>query len=84
MVEATVERKEEIEHNGDVVETFVVVYRDDAGAGVTVTQRPLGQMWVAADGTVLKQRVWISNITIDFLRQADTSRLDSLAPYFDN
>jgi len=84
MVEATVERKEEIEHHGDAVETFVVVYRDDAGAGVTVTQRPLGQMWVAADGTVLKQRVWISSITIDFLRQDDTSRLDSLAPYFDD
>ena len=72
---AKVEKSDFIEWNGDVVETYVVVYQDEAGSGIGSARAPIGRTWVQPDGTVLRQEVMLSNLrfTFDRLPPGDTA-----------
>lgn len=56
LVESLVEKRETIQWSGGDVETFVVVYRNDAGSA-NLSRKPLGTAWVRDDGMVLRQEV---------------------------
>lgn len=70
LIEASVEQEELLEWNGRVVKARKVVYRRDAGSGLSSTRRPMSEIWVARDGTVLRQDLWLANVRIQFLRAA--------------
>ena len=57
ILQATVEGSEPILWDGQTEEVWLVVYRNDAGAGLRNNESPRGQLWVRRDGTVLKQEV---------------------------
>jgi hypothetical protein len=65
---ANVERSEYLEWNGELMETFVVVYRDEAGSGLKSAGAPIGRTWAQPDGTVLRQEVKFSSLKIIFER----------------
>lgn len=67
---AKVEKSEFIEWNGELVETLVVVYQDEAGSGIGSARQPIGRTWVQPDGLVLKQEVLLSNLRFTFVRLA--------------
>lgn len=61
LIEGRVEELTQLEWQGEEVEAFLVVYRDDPGAGVTATREPLSRMWVRRDGLVLRQEIAIGS-----------------------
>lgn len=65
---AKVEKSEFIEWNGEVVETYVVVYQDEAGSGIGTARTPIGRTWVQPGGEVLRQEVMLSNLRFTFER----------------
>jgi hypothetical protein len=68
---ARVESSAYLEWNGELVETFVVVYRDDAGSGLKSAGAPIGRTWVEPNGNVLRQEVKFSSLKIIFERLPD-------------
>ncbi len=74
---AKVEKAEFLEWNGEVVETFVVVYQDEAGSGIGTARKPIGRTWVQPDGTVLKQEVMLSNLRFTFVRLSPDESTDA-------
>jgi hypothetical protein len=71
IVQATVEGTAPIVWDGQLVETQVVVYRNDPGAGTIRSRQLRGRLWVRRDGTVLKQQVTLFNCTMEFVRLPD-------------
>jgi len=71
IIEAKVERAEPFLWCGKTVPTFVVVYREDAGAAVSVSREPIGRLWVAEDGEVLKQELHYASLKFTFVRRPD-------------
>jgi hypothetical protein len=71
MVQATVERNEIFVWNNHSLRAFQVVYRDDAGSGITIAREPIGKMWVREDGVVLQQEARIANMHFRFVRLPD-------------
>lgn len=65
---ARVKKSEFIEHGGELIETLVVTYHDEAGSGIGSARTPIGRTWVQPDGTVLRQQVQISNLKLTFHR----------------
>ena len=65
---ARVEKSEFFDWEGELVETYVVVYRDEAGTGINSARKPIGRTWVQPDGTVLRQEVMLSNLRFTFDR----------------
>ncbi len=63
---------------GRTVDTFLVVYRTDAGAAVGSAGGPRGKLWVRHDGMVLKQQMMIFRSTLTFLRMGE-QEAESLA-----
>lgn len=61
ILQAAVEAREAIMWSGRLVHAWVVVYRDDPGRRVNGKQRVRGRLWVAADGTVLRQEATLAN-----------------------
>ena len=53
---------------GQETRVFQVVYRREAGSGISAAQEPVGRMWVRRDGTVLKQEVRVANLRLTFHR----------------
>lgn len=76
---ARVEKSEFIEHGGELVEVFVVVYHDEAGSGLGSTRAPIGRTWVEPGGDVLRQEVMLSNLRLRFERLAADDRRDAVA-----
>ncbi|MHC4398340.1 MAG: hypothetical protein ACYTG0_01530 [Planctomycetota bacterium] len=68
ILQATVERNETIYWNGEMVDAWVVVYRDDPGAGTASARSPRGTLWVRRDGTVLKQKATLLGAEVTFQR----------------
>jgi hypothetical protein len=68
VLQATVEGSKTILWDGRLVETWLVVYRGDPGAGSVNARTPRGRLWVRDDGTVLKQEVMLFDATMTFVR----------------
>lgn len=77
ILEATVERTEPIAWNGQIVKTSVVVYRDDPGAE-SASRLARARAWVARDGEVLKQEVFLLGVKLLFVRLPPGQTLESL------
>ena len=71
ILEAKVERQEAFIWNGEALRAFQVVYRDDAGSGITIARQPIGEMWVREDGVVLQQEARVANMQFRFVRLPD-------------
>lgn len=71
MVQARVEREDLFTWNGQPERVFHVVYRDDAGSGITIAREPIGRLWVRPDGTVLQQEARLANLYFRFIRRPD-------------
>jgi hypothetical protein len=71
MVEARVERREVFLWNGQSLKAFQVVYRDDAGSGISIARQPIGKLWVRDDGEVLEQETRLANLNFRFVRLGD-------------
>lgn len=71
MLQAKVEGKEIFIWNHRSLSAYHVVYRDDAGSGITITREPIGKMWVSEDGVVLQQDARIANLHFRFIRLPD-------------
>jgi hypothetical protein len=83
ILQATVERTENIVWNGEPVSARLVVYRSDAGSGLLAARKPRGKLWVRSDGLVLKQQVTALNSDLTFVRlPANEAR--SLAEFLDS
>jgi hypothetical protein len=70
-LQATVEGTEPIIWGGEMIDAWVVVYRDDPGSGTAGARAPRGKLWVRPDGTVLKQQVTLFDSTMTFVRLSD-------------
>ena len=68
VVKADVEGEDVITWNGRSVRTLRVVYRSDAGSGISATRMPFSTWWVRSDGTVLKQEVTLASLRFSFVR----------------
>lgn len=68
ILHARVEQEDFVFWNGDVVATWLVVYRSDEGAGRAATKHSHGRVWVAHDGTVLIQELQVLNSWLRFVR----------------
>lgn len=68
--QATVEGSVPIVWDGRMVDTWLVVYRSDPGAGTASSRSPRRRLWVGKDGTVLKQEVRLFDSTMTLTRMA--------------
>ncbi len=68
IIEARVERETGLLYAGSSTPVYLVVYRREAGSGISAAQEPTGRMWVRRDGTVLKQEVRVANLHLTFHR----------------
>jgi hypothetical protein len=68
ILQATVERTEDIHWNGNTVEAHLVVYRTDPGAGLMTVGETRGRLWVRADGLVMRQEITVMNTKLLFTR----------------
>ena len=71
IVQAKVERNEVYVWNNQSLRAFQVVYRDDAGSGITLAREPIGKMWVREDGEVLQQDARLANMHFRCIRLPD-------------
>ena len=77
-MEAQVERSEMLSWAEQVEPVFVVSFRDTSGSSLTAASEPNSWLWVRKDGTVLKQRMRLGNVTIDFLRSESEEKSGDL------
>jgi hypothetical protein len=70
VLHAKVEDRESVVIGDQPVLTNVVVYRSDSGSILAGAQTPRGKLWVADDGTVLKQTTRLFGSQLTFLRAA--------------
>jgi hypothetical protein len=68
---AKVEGREWITWDNQILDTWLVVYRDDPGRGFKNSQTPRVKLWVADDGRVLQQQTDIFNSSMTFIRMTD-------------
>ncbi len=68
---AAVDSRVPLTWDGHTEETFLVVYRADAGAAVGHAGDAKGKLWVRPDGTVLKQQVAVFRSSVTFLRMGE-------------
>lgn len=71
VLHAAVEAKTPITWNGDLVDTWLVVYRSDPGSALASAGSERGKLWVRSDGAVLKQQVTVLRSTLTFIRTTD-------------
>lgn len=71
VLQATVEKSELISWGGEVIDCWVVTYRNDPGAGLGGQTPPRGGVWVRHDGTVLKQDMRLFDSTLTSVRLTD-------------
>ncbi len=80
ILQATVERNEPIAWNGQILRTAVVVYRDDSGADSS-SHLARARVWVAPDGNVLRQEVFLLGVKLLFVRLPPGQAIESLPPH---
>ena len=68
LIEAKVEQEELLEWKGQMIRARKVAFRRDAGSGISSTRKPIAQMWVHRDGTVVRQDLWLAGVKIQFVR----------------
>jgi hypothetical protein len=68
ILQAKVEYQEPLAWNGAVINTLVVVYRNDPGAERNGSRMTRGKAWVREDGVVLKQEVQLMGSRLVFTR----------------
>jgi hypothetical protein len=68
---AKVEGRELITWNEQIIDTWLVVYRNDPGQSFRNNQSPQDKLWVADDGRVLKQEAVIFDSTMTVTRMTD-------------
>jgi len=75
LVESSVEKRETITWHDQEVETFLVVYRYDAGSG-SASRTAVGKAWVRDDGLVVRQELPIGNAAVRFERTDDARAVE--------
>jgi hypothetical protein len=75
LVQAEVVEEESIIHNGSPVRVKQIDYRTLLAAGVSEDDRLRAVLWVADDGTVLRQDVYLMNVKLRFERLEDEKAL---------
>ena len=68
LIQANVEREELLEWNGQMVRTRKVAFSRDSGSGISSTRKPVAELWVQRDGTVLRQDVMLASVKVQFVR----------------
>lgn len=68
ILRAEVEPLRLIEHDGEMVAVWLVVYRADGDGRSRQSQTPRGQVWVRRDGMVLKQEMTLYSHRLAFVR----------------
>ncbi|MCS7237640.1 MAG: hypothetical protein NZ899_05140 [Thermoguttaceae bacterium] len=68
ILEARVERLDQIAWGGRINPVWVVVYRSEPGKGASRAAVPRGRLWVRPDGTVLKQEAQVFDARLTFVR----------------
>jgi hypothetical protein len=69
VMQAKVERRETIVHQGIEVPCWLVLYRSDSGARSAVSRKPSSKLWVKLDGEVLQQESNLKdNIRLSFTK----------------
>lgn len=81
ILEAHVVRSEPIIWNGEALAALVVVYQTDSGAGLRSDNEPLGKLWVAPDGRVVKQEINLFGSPLAFHRLSDVSTRNILRQF---
>ncbi len=70
MMEATVERRDAFDWNGESVVANVVAIRREASGSLTAGRQPIGYVWSLKDGTVVRQESMIGSMEVVFDRIA--------------
>ncbi len=68
---AKVEGRELLSWDKQILDVWLVVYRNDPGQGFRNSQSPRDKLWVAEDGRVLKQQTNIFDSIMTFTRMTD-------------
>jgi len=68
VLQVTVEGREPVVWEGRPVSAWLVVYRSDPGSHVGPGDRTRARLWVAANGTVLKQEIMLFGSVMAFTR----------------
>jgi hypothetical protein len=71
LVQAEVVGEDTIPFEGQLVKTKQVEYRSLESAGVSADDALRARLWVADDGTVLRQDVYLFNVRLRFIRKQD-------------
>ena len=74
LARAKVQREEMLDWHGQRRLVRRVVLRYEEGASPNAVRQPYSEVWVEPDGTVLKQRLRIANLTVEFFRLAEVPR----------
>lgn len=83
IIHAHVERHDIVFWEGRPVETFLVVYREDAGSGVGAARSVIGRTWVRSDGGIVKQELLFSSLRFT-LEQLPRSSWDNREEMLDD
>lgn len=67
-VRAEVVSWDEIEWDGRLQGAYRVEFETETAGSLSVTQRPVGKMWVLRDGRVVRQQLRLASITVEFER----------------
>jgi hypothetical protein len=71
VLQATVESRETISWEGELVSCWVVTYRSESGVSLSGSGPPIGRMWVSYRGAVLKQEATLLASTLTFVRMGE-------------
>jgi hypothetical protein len=79
ILHAKVEDQEWVAEGEESIQTLVVVYRTDSGSILGGAQTPRGKLWVADDGTVVKQTTRLFGSELAFVRPSEKRTKEILA-----
>jgi hypothetical protein len=71
VLRATVDGMEPVVWNGQAIQAWLVVFRNDPGIGLGIGKKPCGRLWVRPDGMVLKQEVIVLSSRMTFVRLSE-------------
>ena len=75
LVRAHVEEEGVIVWNGQARDVWCVVFHYADGAHPSAAREPFSRLWVELDGTVLKQRLRMASLEVDFVRLPEALHL---------
>lgn len=83
VLEAIVVEEVSILHDGNLENTRRVEYRTLSGAGISADNRLRANVWVAEDGTVLRQDMYFMNMRLRFDRIGDDAAIKFAKEHLD-